>query len=217
MKNRNRIFLLGIFLIMGAYFLCLLFQTGNTKYLTKVNKKVVKETKKVIKQQIKPDMTQVEKVKAIHDYLVLHTAYDYKNYQKNTIPSSSYSPEGVLLYGSGVCQGYAETFLLFMEVLEIPCQIIIGKGNGEAHAWNIVKIEGKWYQIDVTWDDPVPDIPERIGYDYFLIPDKIMRENHTWNSSDYPACTSWDYVYYTDQEYIVDSIDQFKAKFLEQF
>lgn len=79
-----------------------------------------------------------------------------------------------------------------MEVLEIPCQIIIGKGNGEAHAWNIVKIEGKWYQIDVTWDDPVPDIPERIGYDYFLIPDKIMRENHTWNSSDYP---DWDFIW----------------------
>lgn len=192
-------------------------QTGNTKYLSQTNAKIVLKARKVIKDKIKSSMSDVEKVKAIHDFLVLNTAYDYENYKNNTIPDSSYSPEGILLYKKGVCQAYAETFKLFMDVLKIPCRLISGQANGGGHAWNIVQLNKKWYQIDVTWDDPVPDQPGRVRYDYFLIPDSMMQKNHSWNKKSYPACTSSDYLYYTSQNYIVDSVSKFQDKFLEQF
>ncbi len=51
----------------------------------------------------------------------------------------------------------------------LECRIITGKGNGEDHAWNIVKVNGKWYNIDLTWDDPVSsDGKAMLVYDCFL-------------------------------------------------
>ncbi|MBO5372417.1 MAG: Ig-like domain-containing protein [Lachnospiraceae bacterium] len=171
-------------------------KAGKKKYTCKVcvydvnysNAKVAKKAKKVIKKYIKASMNTEEKILAIHDYMVLNCAYDYKNYLKGTIPFVSYSPEGVLIKKKAVCQGYAETFQLFMDSLGIPCKLVTGTANGGGHAWNMVKVSGKWFQIDVTWDDPVPDAKGRTRYAYFLIPDSVMDNDHKWNKSYYPKC-----------------------------
>ena len=133
-------------------------------------------------------MSTAERVKVIHDYIVLNCEYDYFNYSKGTIPSDSYTPRGVLINKKAVCQGYAETFKLFMDALGLPCEMVSGTAGSPlvgwgGHAWNVVKISGKWYQIDVTWDDPTPDEKGRLFYDYFLITDKQMKKDHKWTSS----------------------------------
>lgn len=173
-------------------------KAGNKKYNCQVlvysanssNKKVNKVLNSVISKNIKASMSTVEKVKVIHDYLVLNCEYDYSNYLKNSIPYVSYTPEGVLVKKRAVCQGYAETFKLFMDSLNIPCKLVTGTANGGGHAWNIVRIDGKWYQIDVTWDDPVPDEKNRVLYEYFLITDSEMSKNHSWSKSSYPKCNT---------------------------
>ena len=147
------------------------------------NKKVDKKIRSIIKKQIKPKMSTAERGKAIHDYIILNCKYDYKNYLKGTIPSKSYTAEGVILKKKAVCAGYAEAFQLFMDALGIPCKTITGTTPSGGHAWNIVKINKKWYQIDLTWDDPVPDEKGRVVYNYFLITDKQMKKDHRWNSS----------------------------------
>lgn len=144
----------------------------------------------IINKNITADMSVVEKIKVIHDYMVLNCEYDYNNYLKKTVPRESYTPRGALINKKSVCQGYAETFQLFMNSLDIPCQIVTGTANGGGHAWNVVKIKNKWYHIDVTWDDPVPDEKGRIRYRYFLIPDKVMEQDHNWNRAQTPKCTS---------------------------
>jgi hypothetical protein len=149
---------------------------------------IARKARSVIDAQIGPGMTDVDKVKAVHDWMVLNTAYDYENYVAGTVPLRSYSPEGVLLYGTGVCGGYATTFKLFMDVLEIECREVISEQMN--HSWNLIKIADKWYHIDATWDDPVPDEPGRLRYSYFLVPDELIGEDHTWDSE--PAATSWD-------------------------
>lgn len=129
-------------------------------------------------------MSEREKVKAVHDWMCIHIAYDYDNYLNGTIPGSSYYIEGPIKYGKSVCNGYALTFQAFMETLGIECEFISGKatnssGHTGGHAWNKVKVDGNWYWIDVTWDDPVPDRPGIVyRYDYFLISEEQMNRNH---------------------------------------
>lgn len=173
-------------------------KAGKKKYICKVfvydidykDARVVKEVRKIIQKKIQAGMSTTEKIQAIHDYLILNCAYDVESIQAGTIPWGSYRPEGVLLKKKAVCQGYAEAFLLFMDSLNIPCKLVTGTAGGDSHAWNVVKVDGKWYQIDVTWDDPVPDKKGQIRYNYFLIPDRVMDNDHKWKKSNYPKCTA---------------------------
>lgn len=132
--------------------------------------------------------TELEKIKAVHDWLVKNVAYDYDNYVLKSIPNHSYGVEGVIMYGKAVCQGYAEAFSAFMEVLGIECEMVTGtanNGNGLwlGHAWNKVKLNGSWHYIDVTWDDPLPDRGANVyWYKYFLVTDATFGGDHRPNN-----------------------------------
>jgi hypothetical protein len=106
--------------------------------------------------------------KAIHDYMLLNCEYDYDNFNNNTIPPDSYGIRGVLVNKMAVCNGYAVTFKMFMEMLGIECEMITSFELN--HAWNRVRLDGEWYMVDVTWDDPVPDQQGRTLYTYFNVP-----------------------------------------------
>ena len=108
---------------------------------------------------IDPNMTATEKVVQVHNYLALTCAYDYENYQTDTIPRSSYTAYGALVSRRAVCQGYSLAFELLMQQLGIPCAIV--ESDPMNHAWNAVQLDGTWYHVDVTWDDSAPDRPGR--------------------------------------------------------
>jgi hypothetical protein len=175
--------------------------------------------KLILKQIIKADMKDVDKVRAVHDYIVLNTAYDEENFEADTLPEESFTVEGVLFKGKAVCQGYAETFELFMNLLGIDCKFVEGKDlrSGVSHAWNMVLLNGDWYQVDTTWDDPIPDQTGKVQYKYFLVTDKVMSVDHSWNKNNYPACNSVDYQYFIYEDYIIDSIDDYEDKFMELY
>ena len=105
--------------------------------------------------------TDYEKVKATHDYLVLLNRYVY-------FEGGAFS---ALYKERSSCTGYAYAFYAIMNKLNIPATIEVGG----YHAWNRVMVDGKWYNIDVTWDDP--DWKE-ISYDYFLKCDKDWYGHH---------------------------------------
>ena len=98
-------------------------------------------------------MCVVEKVLAVHDYIVRECDYDQENYVNNTVSVHSYSAWGVLVDGKAVCQGYAETFGAMMKALGIDCCLVASPSMN--HIWNMVYIDGAWYHVDATWDDPV--------------------------------------------------------------
>ncbi|WP_333870351.1 stalk domain-containing protein [Desulforamulus putei] len=149
---------------------------------------VEQKSVEIIKKVIKPGMTDLEKEKALHDYIVLNTRYDYENYQKDKIPKESYTAYGVLVKGVGVCQGYASAMSKLLNMVGIENHFIIGTGRGsrgtEAHGWNKVKIDGRWYHLDTTWDDPAPDQPGRISYKYFNLTDDQIKKDHSWDESE---------------------------------
>jgi hypothetical protein len=148
----------------------------------------------VVKKVIRPDMSDLEKERAVHDYIVAHTRYDQENYARNSIPKEDYTSYGILVNGTGVCEGYTETFQMFMDYLDIECRIVTGQvknpyGSLENHAWNIVRIGDRYYHVDVTWDDPVPDSGNRVKYDYFNLTDEQIGKDHIWDKAAYPECS----------------------------
>ena len=132
-------------------------------------------------------MTDEEIVLAYHEYLTSSVAYAYEAYLSNSLGSEhEYDMYGALVNHSVVCQGYAETMFYFLKRVGLPCAIASSKNIN--HAWNIVKIHGNWYHIDVTWDDPVWDVPGKSLHTYFLVSFDTMNKNtltnHTKDRTD---------------------------------
>lgn len=128
-------------------------------------------------------------VKFFHDYIITHC--DYKKSGENY--NNAY---GVLIDGQAVCEGYSRAFKYLCDMVNIPCELILGDANID-HMWNLVKINGEWYHMDVTWDDPENKGGDYIGYSYFNVTDSQIFVNHTIkDTSDFPAVTSTDMNFY---------------------
>ncbi|CAH1216726.1 hypothetical protein PAECIP111893_04152 [Paenibacillus plantiphilus] len=121
---------------------------------------------------IKPTMSERSKVKAIHDWIVGNVAYD-SSLQR-------YTAYEALTTGLAVCQGYSLLAHRMLKAAGINTLIIEGKVDTGNHVWNMVKLGSKWKHLDITWDDPLPDRPGTVSYDYFLKSDKEMKEDHAW-------------------------------------
>jgi hypothetical protein len=140
----------------------------------------------ILAKIITPGMTEEEKVKAIHDYLILNCAYDEEACDLDApAEDSCYYAYGCLNENSAVCNGYAEAFNLLAHKCDIPSTIVTGTANGGGHAWNYVVLDGEGYYVDTTWDDPIPDQPGRIREDYYLISKEQLMEDHSWVEEDF--------------------------------
>ena len=140
---------------------------------------------KVIKEKLNNNMPTREKIKIIHDYIIDNAEYDKLKYEnKNDTTYKSNTAYGVLVQGYGTCNGYADAMAIFLDKLNI----INYKISNSEHIWNIVYLDGKWYHLDLTWDDPISDV--NINRDtYFLITTSELEElndgTHKFDKSIY--------------------------------
>ena len=141
---------------------------------------------------IKDNMSDREKIKAYHDYLINHTVYDeqraklIENGGDTTPMYNSHKASGPLLEGYALCSGYSDAMKLYLDELKIPNYKI----SNEKHIWNLVYIDNKWLHIDLTWDDPVTTDGSNILLDsFFLITtDQLLKldvSSHGYNSLYY--------------------------------
>lgn len=169
------------------------------KYSYKVTvyeKSLNKRVNQIVKSCINKDMSNYEKVKAVHNWLIRNVKYDYYRLQTGTIPAVSHTAKGALIKKVAVCDGYAHAFQMIMSRLNIPCKFVVGRSQGVGHGWNMVKLGGKWYHVDVTFDDPIvnnSNTNTTPRYNYFLKSSATMSKSHTWKKSKYPNCTSKKY------------------------
>lgn len=138
-----------------------------------------------ITQIIKPTMTTFEKIKAINDHVVLHATYSENT--TNT-PHAAYT---LVTEGKGVCQAYALLTYKLLKEAGIHNLYVTGFAGIE-HAWNLVEIDGKWYHLDTTWNDPVfanttKDMSDYVRYTYFLMSDAQISVDHTIDKYGYPT------------------------------
>lgn len=140
---------------------------------------------KILSENVNNNMPPKEKIRAIHDYIIDHTEYDKLKYEnKNDDTYKSNTAYGVLIEGYGTCNGYADAMEIFLDKMNI----INYKISNEEHIWNLVYLDGKWYHLDLTWDDPISDI--NINRDtYFLISTKTLEKindgTHTFDKNIY--------------------------------
>lgn len=153
------------------------------KYVKAVNSKV----KSVAYKIAKPSDSDYKKVKAVHDYVTKTMTYDYR-YLKDTEPDVSHLTYGGLILKHGVCDAYSKSVKDLLNYMGVEAGVIVGKGKGGDHAWNYVKIDGKYYYLDATWNDTAKT--KR----YFLINTKQMQKDHSWNKKAYPVATSTKYM-----------------------
>ncbi len=165
-------------------------------------------------------MSEVEICLAAHDWIVTNTTYDVGTLA--VIPKATpYSDcaYGVLKSGVGICSGYTGTFKLFMDMLGVENTVVSGAAatayiNGEPdaeeHAWNMVCIDDKWYHIDCTWDDFVPDYDDRPAYHiYTLVSDDEMdKSGHIWDKESAPKAQNDDLNYYKTHGLYANTTDE---------
>ena len=136
--------------------------------------------KGIVASIITPGMTDEQKEKAVNDYIVSHIAYD-----TTLVQHSAYA--GLVSPYKTVCQGYALLAYKLLTEAGLEARIISGSAGGP-HAWNLVKINGNWYHLDTTWNDPLPDVVGRIRYDFFNLQDAQIGDvtrYHTWDKTKY--------------------------------
>lgn len=125
--------------------------------------------------------SDAEGVKMLHDAIAGVARYDWDAYESigtgTATPAVEASQEayGILVNGTAVCTGYAETMLLAAHAVGIPAVVVTGEVNDGittgGHAWNRVRVDGAWRVVDVTWDDATAqDGTEALHHDYLLLP-----------------------------------------------
>ncbi|MGN0602046.1 MAG: transglutaminase domain-containing protein [Oscillospiraceae bacterium] len=155
-------------------------------------------------------LSDFEKLKYFHDQIILKCDYDDSG-------ENPYSAYGCLIDGKAVCEGYSKAMALLCEQSGIPCINVVGtvteeNGETQSHMWNMVELSGKWYHIDVTWDDP-KDVfsSDYIRYDYFNLDDESISSDHELKTTaymKYPVADSREYNYFIKNGlYIKESDD----------
>ncbi|MDR3584662.1 MAG: Ig-like domain-containing protein, partial [Desulfosporosinus sp.] len=139
----------------------------------------------ILSQIISSGMNDYQKEKVIHDWIVTKVAYDTALVQHSDY-AALVSPYKT------VCQGYALLTYKMLNQAGIQTKILEGTAGGEDHTWNEVYLDGAWYHLDTTWDDPIPDVAGRVMYDYYNLTDAQIKVNHTWSTSYPLATTSFD-------------------------
>jgi transglutaminase-like putative cysteine protease len=136
----------------------------------------------ITEEIIDANMTEMDKVIAVHDYLVVNTVYSEEQ-DKADYLATAYS---VLIEGEGQCQGYSEAFTALLMISGVETKVISGdaldvSATYQPHAWNLVKIDGDWYHADVTWDDPIPDTGGSAIHTYLFRSDDYFERDHSWS------------------------------------
>lgn len=142
-----------------------------------------------------------------HDYIVTNTVYGFLDGEEENL---SYTASGALLKGRAVCNGYAEAMELLLLCSGLDAYMAFGNTAEGSHAWNIVNIDGEWYHVDTTWDDPIPDMGDASMHMYLNVSDEVIRKTHTWNESAYPECVSMEENYYKKENREFDDLEALK-------
>ena len=127
--------------------------TGETNMVVSNATTAEQKADDIVATLIKPGMSDYQKALVLHNWLTFNADYD-QTY-------SQYSAAGVLLHGTGVCQSYALAYQMLLNRVGIENALEYGKD----HVWNMVRLDGEWYHVDCTWDDPIGGGGE--NWDYF--------------------------------------------------
>ncbi len=200
----------------------LFYTTKDADVINTMQKSIDAVADKLVKEASGKSSTY-EKLKVFHDYLVLNSTFELNEDTMN-YNSSIYNAFGSgEAQGNIQCAGYAKGIQYLCDKAGINCMVVAGENDkGETHAWNVVDVDGEWYNLDCTWDDPILEKAnyKNLRYKYFLVPDKwIHNITHMHVSQKQlsngtyltyftpPACTATAENYFIKNGYVYNDVD----------
>ena len=152
----------------------------------------------IIQNIISDGMSQYDKVEAVHNYVVENT--EYQDYFSNA-DEQIFTAYGALIDGYSLSQGYAEAVNLLLKKAGVQSMIVEGEAYAyntwNTNAWNIVKIDGRYYHVDAAFDDPnEQEGLQLMRHEYLNITDTEISYSHRWNTTEYPPCTETEHNFY---------------------
>jgi transglutaminase/protease-like cytokinesis protein 3 len=167
----------------------LAWNTGDPSELSEKNRRIFDKCVDVINFLITDDMDDFEIQLAIHDWIIGWSNYDPGALSNRPIGEpnpNNENPYGLLFDRVAICTGFSYTFQLFMNLLGFECITVHGYSFREKeHAWNLVKIGGEWFVVDVTWNNPVGG---RLTYRHFNLTSQYLWDTigHRWDRESVP-------------------------------
>lgn len=164
------------------------YKNGTEDQLNDKDKETLDLAKDVLSKIIKDGMSDYEKEEAVYLWLTKEMKADTG--MLTVIPTSQEGvddPHGVLKNHNAVCVGYATTFRLFMQMMDIECKVVHNKEL--YHSWDLVKLDDEWYHVDCYSD------ADSANYQNFNMNDTRAEEDHEWNHEFFPAATGVKYSY----------------------
>ena len=140
-----------------------------------------------INNNINNNMSDYDKVKLFHDYIIDNTSFDIETANNDLREKNkSHTAYGLITNHKAICGGYSDIMSIYLYLLNIPNYRIATND----HVWNLVYINNEWLHLDLTWDDPVTnDGSQILLYDYFLINNnklfELDQEQHNFNNNIY--------------------------------
>ena len=176
------------------------YKSGDTSKLTDKEKETLDMAKDALKEmKIKDDMSDFEKEKAVYDWMTSSLQHDQG--ALTVIPTTQEdcdNPYGVLKYHNAVCVGYATTFRMFMQMLDIEC--MVEHNNEKYHSWDVVKIDGDWYITDIYSD------AGNGNYAHFNMTNNMWSQEQSWDQEFFPVANSLKYNMAYQNKQTVDSV-----------
>ena len=173
------------------------------------------EVNRILSRIIKPGTNIVQKVLAIHDYLVSNVAYDEAELHRTRSSVLSHTAYGAIVNKNAVCEGLSYAFSILAHKVGIEATVVNGIVDGGEHSWNMVKLGNEFYHIDIT-GDLKEGSDETTSYDYFCLTDNDINDRN-WDKKIYPACTSSRFGYFTVTKSYAHNETQMREIMLRQF
>ena len=176
------------------------YKSGDTSKLTDKEKETLDMAKDALKEmKIKDDMSDFEKEKAVYDWMTSSLQHDQG--ALTVIPTTQEdcdNPYGVLKYHDAVCVGYATTFRMFRQMMDIEC--MVEHNNEKYHSWDVAKIDGDWYITDIYSD------AGNGNYAHFNMTNNMFTQEQNWDQEFFPVANSLKYNMAYQNKQTVDSV-----------
>lgn len=186
--QENDVHIGGDYIIKATTQISDAYKSGDSSKLSDADKETLDMAKSVLDEIITDGMSDYEKELAVYKWMCANIGFDDGSLA--VIPDAGSevdNPHGVLKYHKAVCVGYATTFRLFMQMMDIECMIV--HDSYLSHSWDLVKLDGQWYHTDIYSDAPDGN------FSHFNLNDDAMMNMQDWNTDFFPAAEGYKYNY----------------------
>lgn len=188
------------------------YNVENIEEKQKMDLELERKIDQFLYETISDDMSDVEKEIAIHDKLVNDVEY-YKYTDINSIPYKMHTSYQALINKQAVCDGISKALMMLLNKAGIETIVVSGYVEGEAHAWNIVKLDGEYYHIDATSNKIEINNQKYAMHSYFNVADENIQITHTISDEFViPKCNGNKYNYYEYKDYTIRYLEYMRGK-----